>query len=391
MMAIPDTSAQGLAEAVGNKVREDGSGRPLPYPLTTRNIVCTFCESIPLNTKLVAEVTRGRLSQRRFPAAISCMRDPTGTTVVFSNGNVLMVGTHHRMDALLATHLMLRTIRLKLNIFPRMYDLRVRNVVCSLSLGHFIDVERFYRDFRSRCMYNPEKFDGCQFYYRRDPYRRSHATTFVIFATGRIVVTGATTLAQEQAYLRVMIPILRTYRCERRLPPKIQRSKSARGRGRARRSTDLMLQTTAPSFMMSARPGPGGCTHAELWMEESPGNWRCSRCDEKAHPRKFSLQEHVCEHDGEWLGDKRPYVCEKCGMRDESNVHYRRYLVKTAKRQAQRMRKLSQAPRASIVHASQRGTRFKPQARIRASHRRAIVDTRQWQPLRMYRCSAPQL
>lgn len=190
---------------------------PAAYPLRVQNVVATMWAGVQLNLVHVSTVMRGRLDKRVFPASIHHMALPTCTPSVFSNGCHLIVGTRHVSDALLAAHLVLHKYESKLKIFPKFHNFQVCNVVCSASLGHFLDIVSFWRDHRHRCVYTPDSFEGVHFYFIRDPFSHKRATVFVLFRSGKFVITGGTSREQLLEYFREMLPVLRQYRCDR--PP----------------------------------------------------------------------------------------------------------------------------------------------------------------------------
>ncbi|MBL4665125.1 MAG: hypothetical protein JKY23_04130 [Nitrospinaceae bacterium] len=366
--------------------------------------MCTFRTGCPIDISLLTELTYGHLSQRKFPAAIACMRLPTATQVIFHNGNYLLVGTHHRMDALLAAHLALRLLRRQMGLFPVFHRFVVCNVVCSLSLGHFLRVRDFYKDYRSRCMYNARKFDGCQFYYRRDPYRRRRATTFVIFSTGRIVITGGTSLVQEQGFLRNMLPLLRAYRCDSPQAPSGDDATRVDARLRA-------AQASAPSYTTVASSGPGGCLHEGSWVEPEDGGVdsmpHCSKCGTHAQPRQYLYRQQECEHNGEWVGLGTPApVCCQCGLVDTDDTYCTRHQDRSRKRdnriadrkRTARQERLKHDIRQGSFSSVQRTKRFKPnvegtQFMVEAAAASSSTGTVSGErvPLQMFMNSAPPL
>ncbi len=187
---------------------------PDPYPLRVQNVVATMWAGVELHLRSVAQIVKGRLNKKVFPAAIGHMHLPTCTPSVFANGCHLIVGTCHKSDSLLAAHLILYQYVTKLHITPRFHNFKVRNVVCSLSLGHYLDIVSFWRDHRAHCVYTPESFEALHFYFIRNPFSHRRSTVFVMFRSGKMLLTGGTSREQLLGYLRLMLPTLRQYRCD---------------------------------------------------------------------------------------------------------------------------------------------------------------------------------
>lgn len=353
------------------------------YGVGVQNIVCTFQTGCRFNTPLLTEAVCGQLSPRRFPATVACIRMPTATLVIFENGKFLLVGTHHRMDALLAAALVMRRIRNSMHVFPRMHMFDVCNVVCSLSLGHYLDLPRFHKRFRTRSMYNPDKFDGCQYYHRNDPFLQEKLTTFVLFKTGRIVLTGCTSRRQAQLYVQDMLPVLRHFRCSKQQVAATQRNLAVL-------SSAKPLEASAPSYTMVAKPGPGGCLHTGVWIDATADcAWpRCGKCHTMATPRQFANRVSECEHDGQWLGDLPP-ICTLCGFVDVDLQYERR---RQRKMSQNRKRVASELDLLNLIDEDDvpgdtpvsRVKRFKPAARVPPSE---LTSTR----LMPFRQSAPTM
>lgn len=425
----------------------DGSGTPAPYPLTTQNLVCTSRLGVNINPRDLAELTCGYFKPSRFPAAICCVRLPTATCVVFANGNSQLVGTHHKMDALLVAHLLMREIYRNFRIFPKFHFFTVCNVVCSLSLGHYLDLPRFFKDHRNRCVYNVESFEGCQFYIKRDPCQHNLSTTLVMFRTGRIVITGGTSRRQQLEHMRKLLPILRMYRLD--APPPVNNT------GRKSRKSGPLPSMILPHLIFRNRvpasthresaawfnvaPGPGGCRHSELllagkeqWSDDAQP--RCLSCKVIGAPFKFPVEEHECEHEAGWTtSPDNKHECDLCGVFDTTGL-FDKYQSKQLRRAEAKQRRarisIERKQRASVQQSTpvssssnagpvgqSRRKRFKPTSAPlpgtsdslaiprRLEDPRTLAEQRlcdemnsmtlkpvqtERQPLRIHRASAPQ-
>lgn len=181
------------------------------YSLRVQNVVVTMKAGIRINLQHAAEVNKGRLARRVFPASIHRMFLPTCTVSVFENGGHLTVGTCHTSDALLAAHLIMYRYAAKMGIYPRFHNFRVCNVVCSVSIGPYLNIVDFWRKNRTRTVYTPDNFEGAHFYPRRNPWNHKRTTVFVMFTSGKLVITGGKSREEIEQYFKDMLPVLRTY------------------------------------------------------------------------------------------------------------------------------------------------------------------------------------
>jgi len=189
--------------------------RPEAYGLRVCNNVFSAKLLTEANMALVAEYLRGNLG--KFPATIARPQVPTCSVMIFQkNGSFNVVGASHYSDALLASYLIIEELR-KINIFPFLCDTEVENVVCSASLGHFINLAAIVKDFPLRCNYSEDVFGGIHFTWKRDYTNREgkkpNTTVVIIFSTGRIVITGGKTRDSIAETLKGILPLLRHYRC----------------------------------------------------------------------------------------------------------------------------------------------------------------------------------
>lgn len=204
---------------------------PQAYGITTRNLVGSAHLGRAFNLRVLAEALGGSYHPQRFRAAFFRVRLPTATVILFANGMVLCVGTHHRTDALGALYLfqwrLLRTLRLVTSF----HGFRVHNVVSSVSLGHYLDLPAMQRHHPVRCIYNPDVFEGLKLIVNWDPYGDGHSTTLVLFRTGRVLVAGGRSRTDHVWLLAQILPMLRAYRRDEP-PPNPSRARRRRGRAR---------------------------------------------------------------------------------------------------------------------------------------------------------------
>ena len=300
-------------------------------------LVDTYQRQVQL--KFITELLKGRVAPDRFPAATCSSRIPTGTVALFPNGNMQIVGTHAVIDALLVGYLVTRRVMKHFHIIPQLHSFCVCNIVSSASLGYAIDLPKLAKDMPTHCVYNPESFEGCRFNRSTDPLNEKNCVTFVLFSTGRCVITGGRSRDKHIQELRVILPILRQYAI---------REPIAKKRTLATTETHTttrywLCDKTQKYAWFSAARGIDGCTHPD-WVYTSK-HPQCKVCQRIATPYQFPLTITECEHLTSWTTTPVK-VCDECGNTSVDDYNY--FCTQKQKERAH----------ATITHVSRK--RFKP-------------------------------
>lgn len=163
--------------------------------LIIQNVVSTFylgCKD--LNLKQIA----GRLkflefNPHKFAAATVRLTDPRTTALVFGSGNVVCTGGKTAASSRLAG-------RMVVNIFQKsglpvgFSNFRIQNIVASTGLDMPIKLRELNNDYAAYTSYENSLFPGLIF------RLRSPKIVFLLFRSGRLVVTGAKTEVQIKKY-----------------------------------------------------------------------------------------------------------------------------------------------------------------------------------------------
>ncbi|MHA1674956.1 MAG: TATA-box-binding protein [Promethearchaeota archaeon] len=119
----------------------------------------------------------------KFPGLVMRNREPKATTLVFSNGKMVITGMKHSEEA---DEVVSKTIRRISKIGIKISNPRVtiQNIVASGDINCSIDLN-LASVVMDNAMYEPEVFPGLI-------YRMAKPkTVFLLFSTGKIVCTGA--------------------------------------------------------------------------------------------------------------------------------------------------------------------------------------------------------
>jgi len=156
---------------------------------TTQNVVVSadIHRDLPLE-KLATKLDRAEYNPEQFPGLILKMDEtanqPKASALLFSSGKIICTGTKSLKDAKRAIAAIVRkleAISLKVTGEP---DIKVQNMVASGSVGGKLNLNEIVFKFENT-EYEPEQFPGLVY-----KLPDSHIT-FLLFGTGKIVVTGA--------------------------------------------------------------------------------------------------------------------------------------------------------------------------------------------------------
>jgi transcription initiation factor TFIID TATA-box-binding protein len=121
----------------------------------------------------------------KFPGLIYKLRRPRTSILIFSTGKMVCTGAKSSKEANRAINKVVRKLKKSGIIIAGKPKTEVVNMVASGNLNGLIDLERSAYSL-GRTMYEPEQFPGLI-------YRVSNPkVVFLIFASGKIVCTGAT-------------------------------------------------------------------------------------------------------------------------------------------------------------------------------------------------------
>jgi len=119
-----------------------------------------------------------------FPGLIFKLRRPKTTTLIFSSGKMICTGAKSGKESHRAIMKVVKELEKGGIIIINKPDVKVVNIVSSVSLGGKVDLEKAVYSLE-KSMYEPEQFPGL--IYRMDEPK----VVILIFASGNLVCTGA--------------------------------------------------------------------------------------------------------------------------------------------------------------------------------------------------------
>ena len=120
----------------------------------------------------------------QFPGLVFRIKSPKTATLVFSSGKFVCTGAKSEEQAIQAVRTVVQKLRKGGIKIKKDAVIVIQNMVASVNLGGKVHLERAARSL-PRSMYEPEQFPGL-IHRMLDP-----KTVILIFATGKLVCTGA--------------------------------------------------------------------------------------------------------------------------------------------------------------------------------------------------------
>jgi len=145
--------------------------------------------SVTLNQKVdLNAVVKGypgvEYRPEQFPGLVFRLKRPKTATLIFNSGKMVCTGAKSEKEARRAVMNVIKELRKGGIIIISKPELKIQNIVASVSLGGRVDLELAVGKL-VKTMYEPEQFPGL--IYRMDEPK----VVILIFASGNLVCTGA--------------------------------------------------------------------------------------------------------------------------------------------------------------------------------------------------------
>jgi len=121
---------------------------------------------------------------KQFPGLVFRLKRPKTATLIFNSGKMVCTGAKSEKESRRAVMTVVKELKKSGIVIIRKPDLKVVNIVASVSLGGMIDLEKAAYSL-GKTMYEPEQFPGL--IYRMDEPK----VVILVFASGKLVCTGA--------------------------------------------------------------------------------------------------------------------------------------------------------------------------------------------------------
>ncbi|KAL3521591.1 hypothetical protein ACH5RR_019740 [Cinchona calisaya] len=190
---------------------ENSYDETIPNP-TLQNIVSTVNLNCKLNLKAIALRARNsEYNPRRFAAVIMRIREPKTTALVFASGKIVCTGAKSESQSKLAVRKYTKMIEKCGMGGIQFSDFKIQNIVASVDLKFPIRLELLACAHAGFVAYDPEIFPG-MIYRMKNP-----SVVLLIFASGKIVITGAKLRDDTYKAFKNIYPVLLQFK--RKSPP----------------------------------------------------------------------------------------------------------------------------------------------------------------------------
>jgi transcription initiation factor TFIID TATA-box-binding protein len=155
----------------------------------TQNVVvsASIDTDLPLE-RLATKLERAEYNPEQFPGLIFKIDEPKASSLLFSSGKIICTGTKSIKEAKKALDKIIQELQ-KVNIdVNKAKDIEVQNMVASGSVGGKLNLNEIVFKF-DNTEYEPEQFPGLVYKLIGQPVLSN--ITFLLFGTGKIVITGA--------------------------------------------------------------------------------------------------------------------------------------------------------------------------------------------------------
>jgi transcription initiation factor TFIID TATA-box-binding protein len=155
----------------------------------TQNVVvsASIDTDLPLE-RLATKLDRAEYNPEQFPGLIFKIDNPTASSLLFSSGKIICTGTKSITEAKKALKRIVEELQ-KVGIDVKAAkDIVVQNMVASGSVGGKLNLNEIVFKF-DNTEYEPEQFPGLVYKLTGQPVLAN--ITFLLFGTGKIVITGA--------------------------------------------------------------------------------------------------------------------------------------------------------------------------------------------------------
>jgi len=141
---------------------------------------------------------------KRFPGLVFRLKRPKTSTLIFNSGKMVCTGAKSAKMAKSAIRKVVRELKKAGIIILGKPQITIQNIVASGNLKGNVDLE-MAADLLDNVMYEPEQFPGL-IYRMRDP-----KVVLLIFASGKIVCTGAKSDSMVQEAVQKLYGIIDDY------------------------------------------------------------------------------------------------------------------------------------------------------------------------------------
>lgn len=170
--------------------------------IEVRNVVVSVKFADKLDLKSLKALPRAEYKPKNFPGVVYYMDKPKASFLIFGSGKMNCVGANSLENAKKAIKLMVSKLK---EVGVKTYEkpeITVQNMVASADLGRELNLNTIAYS-TPTTEYGPEQFPGLV-YRMEDP-----KIVFLLFAKGKVVITGAKSLEKARKGLKKLVEMLK--------------------------------------------------------------------------------------------------------------------------------------------------------------------------------------
>jgi transcription initiation factor TFIID TATA-box-binding protein len=176
--------------------------------LFIQNVVSCVQISRQLDKNFILSRSGGTIYAKKSFAALIHKR-PKTTALIFTTGKLVITGAKSEAESEMEANMHIDVLR-KIykdddNGFTGI-NFKIHNIVASGTTSYPISLSKLNSDHKLTCQYEPEDFPGV--IYRMNNFN----ITFLIFASGKIVIAGGKSVANIEESFRLIVEILENYK-----------------------------------------------------------------------------------------------------------------------------------------------------------------------------------
>ena len=184
-------------------VKESGAPNLEMPKLCIQNVVSTFYLGVKdLNLKRIASrLSFLEFNPHKFAAASIRLTSPRTTQLIFGSGNVVCTGSKDTRSSRLACRKCVNVFQ-KAGLRVGFSKYKIQNIVASTGIDFPIKLKELHHDYAAYSSYESSLFPGLVFRLRKPKI------VFLLFRSGRLVVTGGKTEKQIRKYWKAFYTLV---------------------------------------------------------------------------------------------------------------------------------------------------------------------------------------
>ena len=168
-----------------------------------QNVVATGNLGQNLDLYSVLKVSAGaEYNPQRFPGLVYKLKKPKTSSLLFTSGKLICLGAKSERSAKSAIRRVVNELRTHGIVIIGNPEVRIENIVATGTIDRSLDLE-VVAERLTKTIYEPEQFPGL--IYRMDEPK----AVFLIFASGKLVITGAKTEVEVRLAANKLLNTLR--------------------------------------------------------------------------------------------------------------------------------------------------------------------------------------